>query len=95
MDSDVLSSRLLATGTLYSGRARLRAVQIEEPSSGTNTITIRDGGASGTTKVTLICKSGQGNAYVDFPGRGIKFDTDIHITLGNSAMETTAFYEAG
>jgi hypothetical protein len=84
MDTDVKSSYLTSTGTAYAGRTRVRGAFL----TGTGTVVYRDGGASGTTLMTL---NSTGTANLLVPGNGIVFGTDVHATITGVTALTT-FY---
>lgn len=86
----VKSVAATATATLVSGPCELRGLYVR--SAGTaGTIVLKDGGASGTTKLTINTPAAVGGIYIPVPGAGIKFDTDLHATL-TTADGVTAFY---
>lgn len=91
IDEPVLSAALTSTNTLVATtKGRLRGLYCR--SAGTaGTIVIKDGGASGTTLVTIDTPAAIGGFYVDIPGSGISFKTDLHATL-TTADGVTAFY---
>jgi hypothetical protein len=82
--TDVFASYLTATGTAVASRTRVRAVFL----TGTGTVVFRDGGASGTTRMTL---NSTGTASVYIPDNGILFNTDVHATISGVTAMTT-FY---
>jgi hypothetical protein len=90
MQSDVLSAHIEATGTLVSGRTRLKGYQCI--SGGTaGDIIFRDGGASGTIRFRFNIGTGTQPIGLPIPGQGILFTTDVHVTLPASA-KVTVFY---
>lgn len=91
METDVFSSRVDATGTVYTGRTRMRGISIAPNGGGVVTVVIRDGGGSGTTRCSLDSASTTVPYYVPLPGAGILFRTDIHATITN-ATAITVFY---
>jgi hypothetical protein len=93
MESDLKNFLRAATGTVHDSRCRLRGVQLLEPAA-EGTATFRDGGASGTVKVTLHIKNGEQTSYIKFPGRGVLFETDLHVTL-DTGIWCSSFYEPG
>lgn len=84
MLTDVSSGYLTSTGTLYSGRTRVRGFFL----TGTGTAVFRDGGGSGTTKLTLNNTGTTGGLV---PADGILFSTDVHVTL-SGVTAITVFY---
>ena len=90
MQTDVKSAHTEATGTIVSGRNRLKAYQCI--SGGTaGDIIFRDGGASGTERLRFNIGTGTQPISLLIPGEGILFDVSIHVTLPTAA-KLTAFY---
>lgn len=92
MNSDVKSTNLSASGTVFGGPARVKGIYIV-PGATAGTVVIKDGGASGTTVCTLdtIASATGTPVHVPIPGNGIKCDTDIYCALTNAA-KATVFY---
>ena len=94
MQTDVLSAHTEATGTLVSGRARLKGYQCI--SGGTaGDIIFRDGGASGAIRLRFNIGTGTQPIGLPIPDQGILFTTDIHVTVPGTAPNTakiTIFY---
>ena len=91
MQTDVLSSHVEATGTMVSGRTRVKGYQCL--SGGTaGDIIFRDGGASGTIRLQFNIPNNTNNPFSNLiPGEGILFTTDVHVTLPTAA-KITVFY---
>jgi len=91
MQTDVLSSHIEATGTLVSGRTRVKGYQCL--SGGTaGDIIFRDGGASGPIRLQFNVPANTNNPFANLiPGEGILFTTDVHVTLPTAA-KVTVFY---
>ena len=91
MQTDVLSSHVEATGTMVSGRVRVKGYQCL--SGGTaGDIILRDGGASGTIRLQFNVPANTNNPFSNLiPGEGILFTTDVHVTLPTAA-KITVFY---
>jgi hypothetical protein len=90
MQTDVKSSHVEATGTVVSGRTRVKGYQCI--SGGTaGDIIFRDGGATGV--IILQFKIGTGTQPIGLaiPGEGILFGTSVHVTVPTSA-KVTVFY---
>lgn len=84
MLTDVFAAYLTSTGTAVASRTRVRGAFV----TGTGTAIFRDGGASGTTRMTI---NSAGTQDVVIPANGIKFDTDVHVTL-SGVTAITIFY---
>lgn len=88
--SDVNVSYVTATGTVASGRRRLVAIHYHSAGA-TGKIVLRDGGASGATKITLdFHATSTGDLHI--PDEGVLFETDIHATYTN-ITSATFFYK--
>jgi hypothetical protein len=88
--TDVKSAHEEATGTVVSGRNRLKAYHCISGGTAGDVI-FRDGGASGTIRLQFNIGTGTQPVSLLVPGEGILFDTDIHVTLPATAKITT-FY---
>ena len=91
MQTDVIASHVEATGTMVSGRVRVKGYQCL--SGGTaGDIILRDGGASGTICLQFNIPANTNNPFANLiPGEGILFTTDVHVTLPTAA-KITVFY---
>ena len=91
MQTDVLAVHTEATGTVVSGRVRVKGYQCL--SGGTaGDIILRDGGASGTIRLQFNIPANTNNPFANLiPGEGILFSTDVHVTLPTAA-KITVFY---
>ena len=90
MQTDVKAVHVEATGTIVSGRTRLKAYQCISGGTAGDVI-YRDGGASGTIRLQFNIGTGTQPVALPIPGEGILFTTDVHVTLPTSAKVTT-FY---
>jgi hypothetical protein len=90
MQTDVKSSHVEATGTMVSGRTRVKGYQCI--SGGTaGDIVYRDGGATGIERLRFNIGTGTQPIGLTIPGEGILFTTDVHVTLPTAA-KVTVFY---
>jgi hypothetical protein len=89
--TDVRSSHVEATGTMVSGRVRVKGYQCL--SGGTaGDIIFRDGGASGQILLQFNVPANTNNPFANLiPGEGILFETDVHVTVPTST-KVTVFY---
>jgi hypothetical protein len=90
MQTDVKAVHVEATGTIVSGRTRLKAYHCISGGTAGDVI-YRDGGASGVTKLQFNIGAGTQPITLPIPGEGILFETSIHVTLPATAKITT-FY---
>jgi len=96
--TDVLVSvPLTATGQFTNqtptalSRTRVKAVYMV-PSATAGSVVFKNGGASGTTIMTLnTVASATQPTYVLFPGEGVLFSTNVHGTVTN-VTSATIFY---
>ena len=76
-----------ATGTMYAGATNLAGYQLA--SGGTaGEIVFRDGGASGTVRLRVNITINTAVISTLLPGNGIRFTTDVHVTLPTAAAVT-------
>jgi hypothetical protein len=54
------------------------------------TVVLKDGGSGGTTLFSYTAPAAAGTVNVIIPGQGIRFDTDVYVTLTNATA--TVFY---
>lgn len=92
MKADIIrSADVVATGTVVattSGRVRGMYVR----TTGTEgTVVLKDGGIGGTEISTLNTPAAEGHVYIEVPGMGLSFGTDLHATLTN-VDGLTCFY---
>ena len=79
--SDQVVKHAAATGTLNTGRSRVTSITCAGIAQ--STLTLRDGGGSGTVKA--VYKFGTEDLSVFVPGSGILFKTDVHATITANA----------
>ena len=95
MISDVKSTRLNASGDVFGGRARIKAIYYV-PTGTAGSIQIKNGGVSGTTVIQLdapAVQSGQ-NAnpvFLNLPVDGVLCTESAYAVLTNVAF-ATVFY---
>ena len=85
--TNVFSAHADATGTIYAGATNIGGYQLA--SGGTaGEIVFRDGGASGTVRLRVNITINTAVIATLLPGNGIRFNTDIHVTLPAGAAVT-------
>jgi hypothetical protein len=75
------------TGTMYSGATNLAGYQLASGGVA-GEIVFRDGGGSGTVMLRVNITTNTAVISTLIPGNGIRFTTDIHVTLPASAAVT-------
>ena len=90
MQTDVLAVHRETTGTMVSGRNRVKGL-IVTPGGTAGDIILRDGGSGGTTRLQFNLSTNQSAFSFTVPGQGVLFLTDIHVTLPTSS-KLTVFY---
>ena len=98
MQTDVLVSQVLTADGQFTnqasatiGRARIKAVYMI-PSGTAGSVVFKDGGASGTTVMTLnTVASATQPTYLIFPGEGVLFSTNVYGDV-TSIGSVTIFY---
>lgn len=86
----VSSASATATGALIATGCRVRGIYVRAAGTA-GTVVLKDGGASGTTKLTINTPAVVGGHYHEIPGAGIEFATDCHATL-TTADAVTIYY---
>jgi hypothetical protein len=82
--TNVFNAHADATGTIYAGATNIGGYQLA--SGGTaGEIVFRDGGASGTVRLRVNITINTAVIATLLPGNGIRFNTDIHVTLPTGA----------
>jgi hypothetical protein len=91
MQTDVKSAHLEATGSLVSGRVRLKGYQCL--SGGTaGDIIFTDGTATGLERLRFNVPANTNNPFANLiPGEGILFEAGVYVTLPTAA-KVTIFY---
>ena len=85
--TNVFSAHADATGTIYSGATNLAGYQLASGGVA-GEIVFRDGGGSGTVMLRVNITINTAVISTLIPGNGIRFTTDIHVTLPASAAVT-------
>jgi hypothetical protein len=91
MQTDVKSAHVEATGTMVTGRVRVKGYQFLGAGTAGDII-LRDGGSGGTIRLQFNISATPLNPLSFLiPGEGILFYTDVHVTLPTGA-KITVFY---
>lgn len=90
MQTDVLSATATADGTLVAGPARIKGILLTTTSSA-GSVVLKDGGASGTTRMTLNTPAVAEMFNALLPGEGIRFTSNVYVDVTN-VSSVTVFY---
>jgi hypothetical protein len=85
--TNVFSAYASATGALYAGATNVAGYHIK-PGGTAGSVVLRDGGASGTVVATIDLTTDTSVVTMLIPGNGLRFTTNIHVTLPTSATIT-------
>ena len=83
MQTDIKAASVAATGTAVGYRTRVRSLFIT-PGASAGSLTIRDGGAGGTTVMSFTTTASGAPFSVYIPDQGVLFYTDVHATVSNA-----------
>lgn len=92
MQTDVKAKSLTASGSIFGGPARVKGIVVTCGSTASS-LTLKDGGSSGTTVMTITTPAAAGIQNILIPGEGVKFNTSIYATFADANVAaTTVFY---
>jgi len=87
--SDVIAVTRTDDGEIYGQRSRVRQIVATTSSSGSPAIVVKDGGASGTTRLSMAFTTSD-VVTVNIPDNGILFETDVYLDL--TACDSVTFF---
>ena len=90
MQTDVLSATRTTDGTLVAGPARIKGIMLTTTSTA-GSIVLKDGGASGVTRITLNTPATAEMFNALLPGEGVRFYTDVYLDT-TDVSSITVFY---
>lgn len=82
MQTDVQALEKTSSGTIFSGRARVKGLTISYASGGT--VIIKNGGSGGTTVWSFTAPAAAGSISILMPGEGILCTTDVYVALSSA-----------
>lgn len=85
--TNIFSKHEDATGVIYNGATNLAGYQLASGGVA-GEIVFRDGGSGGTVLLRVNITVNTAVISTLIPGNGIRFNTDIHVTLPASAAVT-------
>jgi len=91
--TDVKSTHLNSSGSVFAGRARIKGIALCATASTAGTLVLRDGGSGGTNVVELDIPSNSNpnSFYMLIPGEGVLCATNIYASITGLAS-VTVFY---
>jgi hypothetical protein len=89
MQTDIKAVSLDASGTAFNQRTRIRGALIE-PGTSAGSVVFKDGGASGTTIMTINTSANGETFSMVIPADGIVFQINAYVALTNAKV--TVFY---
>jgi len=94
MQTDVKSTHLNASGSVYAARARVKGIVIVATASTAGVLVIKDGGSGGTTVIEIDVPSNPYPIpfYVAVPGEGVLCASNVYATLNAGISSVTVFY---
>lgn len=90
MQTDVLSATRTTDGTLVAGPARIKGILLTTTTTA-GSVVLKDGGASGTARVTLNTPAVAEMFNALLPGEGIRFNTSVYVDV-TDVSSVTVFY---
>lgn len=92
-ESEVVSSASgTSDATLVSVPCRVRGLYVRAAGTA-GTIVLKDGGSSGTAKITINTPAAVSGVYIPIPGAGVAFATDCYLDV-TTADGCTIFYSS-
>ena len=90
----ISSTQLAASGGVFGGSARIKDLWITH-SATAGTVILRDGGATGTIKMTLNTAAAIGEYQCDIPEPGIRCQSSSgpYIAITGGVSFVTVFYD--
>jgi len=85
--TNVFAAHADATGIIYAGATNLAGYQLASGGVA-GEIVFRDGGSGGTVRLRVNITANTAVISTLIPGNGIRFTTDIHVTLPAGAAVT-------
>lgn len=84
MQTDVKAVEVTSSNTAYAARTRVKSLTVSYAANGT--VTLKDGGAGGTTRFSFTAPGTDGAVHIRIPGEGILFTTDVYAALTDTTV---------
>ena len=93
--SNLKSVQKTSSADAVSGRTRLLGVYFTNTATASSVV-LKDGGSSGTARLSLLTPASAGSQDLMIPDMGILFENGIYITFGSAEVTSvTLLYEGG
>ena len=93
--SNIKSVQKLVSSAAVSGRARLLGVYFTNTATASSVV-LKDGGAGGTTRLSLLTPASAGSQDLMIPDMGLLFENGIYIAFGSAEVTSvTLLFEGG
>ena len=93
--SNIKSVQKTSSAAAVSGRTRLLGVYFTNTATA-STLVLKDGGSSGTARLSLVTPAAAGSQDLLIPDMGILFEEGIYITFGSAEVTSvTLLFEGG
>lgn len=93
--SNIKSVQKTSSAAAVSGRTRLLGVYFTNTATA-STLALKDGGSSGTARLSLVTPAAAGSQDLLIPDMGILFEDGIYITFGSAEVTSvTLLFEGG
>lgn len=88
--TDVSAATVTATGVAVNQPARIKAIYLVSAAVA-GSLVFRNGGSAGNQLITIDTPAGIGDISIPVPDNGVRFSTNVHITISN-VTSVTVFY---
>lgn len=93
--SNIKSVQKTSSAAAVSGRTRLLGVYFTNTATASSLV-LKDGGSSGTARLSLLTPASAGSQDLIIPDMGILFEDGIYITFGSAELTSvTLLFEGG
>ena len=93
--SNIKSVQKTSSAAAVSGRTRLLGVYFTNTATA-STLVLKDGGSSGTARLSLVTPAAAGSQDLLIPDMGILFEDGIYLTFGSAEVTSvTLLFEGG
>ncbi len=93
--SNIKSVQKTSSAAAVSGRTRLLGVYFTNTATASSVV-LKDGGSSGTARLSLVTPASAGSQDLIIPDMGILFEDGIYITFGSAEVTSvTLLFEGG